>query len=578
MKERAAALPTVLALVAAVLVMGLAMGSLSTLSLQFNRVQLDSTRGELAARSGLARFLADVHKLDAEGELDPLMPSSTTLSDQLPEELVYQEGPYRVVVHFDPSKAGFSTDNLSGDTPRLGWADSDGTPRVPAFSLDLTLRVEGPGQPRTYRAVLKRVWPYAVYATRGPMVLMGQPEHQPTLSFPMPSKIEGDAFTSWLGAVAGGGTVRSGYGLGPLTDPSKLLANVEARAGYHPRRTPDYPMIIGMPVGYNPPPLPIVLDRENDQILYSYDSLVKDFNEAQVDPTFSPGLPQFNDIGNLLDGDFFYDHDLGEEVPPVLVGEEGENQMAGRHRLRRGPVLDPLAQMSGGADPTARFSSAGFVPLNLPLPPDDTATRFGLAPADVEQDDDDGQAPFLLRETLTLTESENSTGGSLSSHYVVDGSVSNRQVLYHGGKLMVREVAAGLVLQGTVLHVKGDLDLGASVLDQPIPISGSGSTLVVDGKLVLGNAHIDAGDQGFVIYAEDIVLKGGGTFYGLMIAANSLTILSQSEQPLKVEGGIMCGGLGGIVLRGAEVKHEPRYLKSVNGGGEYYLSSWTELN
>ena len=85
--RRAAALPTVLALVSAVLVAGLAMGSLSTLSLQFNRRQMDTTRAEMAARSGLAYFLSRTQQFEAgeEQEINPLDPQPISITVVVPE-------------------------------------------------------------------------------------------------------------------------------------------------------------------------------------------------------------------------------------------------------------------------------------------------------------------------------------------------------------------------------------------------------------------------------------------------------------------------------------------------------------
>ena len=139
-----------------------------------------------------------------------------------------------------------------------------------------------------------------------------------------------------------------------------------------------------------------------------------------------------------------------------------------------------------------------------------------------------------------------------------------------------------------------DLNLGASAFEpvdkngngtiepeeRPIQISGSGATLIVNGQLALGNANFNAGDQAFVIFAKDIVIKAGGHFKGLLIASRSITILSQDDDSLYIEGGIACADEdlgGGITIRGAHVKHEPRYLKGINGAGDFYLASWRKI-
>lgn len=595
--RRGAALVTVLALVTVILVAGLAMGSLSTLSLQFNKRQLDRTRSELAARGGLALFLSKMQEYNATSTLNPLVPDSLDLSKLFKEPIVYQQDNYKVTVDFNQYKEGHSVDNLSGELAKLGWPDTD-VPKIPPFSLDLILNVEGPSGLIRYRATLKRVWPFAVYTSVGPVALMGQPEPGTPNPYPQPSHVQGKVYTQWFGDSGNGGTVNTGYGFGPLTDPSDVLANVEARAGYQPTQKLQHPLIIGLNLIKNPTEIPQVVEKRPDEIFYKYSlgQLKRKLNQMETDPVFSPSGPTVVDKKNVLDGDFVYDHDKGVKIGPSLGGDPGDNLHNGEIVLKRGLALDPLAEMKKtGNDPAQAFAGKSFTKVPMSLPPLDTESVFGLSDLTavgggkgngngngavstvVEKDDDDGAEPFLLTKTLKLTEAD-------GAHFEIDGSVSNRQVLYcdtaddaHNG-LFVREVDAGLELQGVVLHVKGDLDLGATQLDKPIPISGAGATLVVDGKLVLGNAHIDAQDQGFVIYAKDIVLKGGGTFYGLMVASNSITILSQEKKPLHIEGALMCGGPGGVTLRGADIKHEPRYLKSINGGGDLVLTCWSKLN
>ena len=166
-KRRAAALPTVLALVSAVLVAGLAMGSLSTLSLQFSRRQMDTTRAEMAARSGLAYFLSKTQQFEAgdEQEINPLDPQPVSMVDIFPDGLQVTEGDYTITMNFGPEQGDYySTDNLAGEEPRIGFHDTDGIPRVPPYGLDLVINVESPRRTHHYRAVLKRYWPFAVYS------------------------------------------------------------------------------------------------------------------------------------------------------------------------------------------------------------------------------------------------------------------------------------------------------------------------------------------------------------------------------------------------------------------------------
>lgn len=590
MSQRGAALAVVLALVSAVLTIGLAMGALSTFSLRMTTRLLDNERSELAARGAVAQLMALLRQHQDEVEFHPLRPDLAPVSERLPETLVFQDGAYRASVHFETSRSGFSTDNLAGESPALGWPDQDSVPRVAPFTLGLVVEVDGPSGRQRFRAGLTRTWPYALYARRGPILLMALPggagrRHAPSL-------VEGDVYTTWEGLQAGGGTLRQGYGFGRLNDPSKVLANLEARQGFQPERPPDHHLLVGCPLGFNPPRSPSLVHSESDseRLFYHYNlaALARHLHDVEDSPNFSPEQRVGVDSGNRLQGDFVYDHSLDAEIPPVVqVGSEHR----GRTRLHRGLALDPLEQIQEATPgPGSSLPHASYQPLLLPRPDYELAEIFELPAGDLEVDDGDGERepPFLLAEDLILTESENSTGGPLSTHYVVEGSVSNRQVVYHrqgpGAGVYIRENRAGLKMQGTVLHVRGDLDLssrtdlegGGSSGSREIEIYGAGATLIVDGQLILGNATVSAQDQGFVLYARDIVLKGGGHFCGLMIAENSITILSQDRE-LTIQGALLCAGLGGITLKGTRIEHDPDYLKSLHGAGDLELSSWYKL-
>jgi hypothetical protein len=496
-----------------------------------------------------------------------------------------EEGEHVVTVHFATGTEGYSRDNLGADAPAVGWPDSDDVPRIPPFGLDVVLNVEGPSTRHRFRAGLKRVWPYALYAKQGPIALMSNPGAE------APTLVKGDIYTAWVQEE--GAITRTGYGYGLLDEPSKVLANLEARAGYQPHLPPRHHLLIGMPLGYNAPRLPsdVQHDSGTDEKFYFYDTaaLVREFDEVEDQAHFSPETLIDNDLPNHLDGDFVYNHRVvGADIPPYI---HSGSSMSGRALNTRGVALDPLGQIDAGSGaPSSTFENAGFQELNLNEPDPTLESRYGLDPSDSNLEYDSGDR-YLLSETLVLTPGENSTGAAVSTHYRIPGSVSNRQVIYNkgpGGRgvgVYVREVKAGMRLQNTVLHVEGDLDLSSLSPDPtavsgapeaPLEIVGAGATVIVDGQLVLGNAHINAQDQGFVLYARDIVLKGGGSFFGLMIAENSITILSQ-QNDLEIKGALMCAGPGGITLKGTKLEHDPEYLKSINGGGDFAIISWKEL-
>jgi hypothetical protein len=592
MRQRGAALPAVLALVAAVLVIGLAMGTLSTLSLHFNRGQLEGMRAELAARGAVAQLLARLRQHDAAGNLNPLKPDPSNIKELFPSGLAFDEGVYHVDIHFDSERDGYSTDNLAGSAASVGWPDSDDVARVPPYSLDVILNVTGPSlKTQHYRTVLQRIWPFALYAKQGPLTLMSIPGPGDLA----PSMVKGDVYTCWMGEEGEGGIQRVGYGLGHLIDPSMVLANIEARAGYQPHKPPNHHLLIGLPMGYNAPVDPSDVHSDSTAqekfFFYGLDRMKRKFDDVEDSANFSPEVLLDVDKGNHLEGDFFYNHKQIAEVPPYI---HPGSSMTGKSVLIRGPGMDPLAQIEEGSGaPSSTFDGAGFERLALHHPNFDLEGKYSLNSADLEYDDGDGSKPhpYLLDDELVLTPTENSTGGALGTHYEIDGSVSNREVIYNKGTsgrgpgLYIREIRSGMRLQNTVLHVKGDLDLSDTKIDTIAPdpdhpsleIVGAGATVIVDGQLILGNAHINAQDQGFVLYAHDIVLKGGGTFYGLMIAENSISILSQ-QNDLEIKGALMCAGRGGITLKGTRIEHDPDYLKSINGGGDFAITSWRKLD
>jgi hypothetical protein len=625
-----------------VLVAGLAMGSLSTLSLQFNKRQMDTTRAELAARSGLAYFLSRVQQFEADEDqqISPLDPKPLAMADIFPNGLQITEGDYTVKMHFDPGEDYYSTDNLVGEVPKIGYHDSDDTPRIPPYGLDLVIVVESPSRTHVYRSVLKRFWPFAVYAKHGTLALMGQPALVPPPSLNTPTKVEGDVYTEWRVTDDDGNPIVfenrvEGYGLGEIDEPSKLLANLEARTGYQPFRVPYHPLILGMIGHLNEPPLKSAIewitDGDRVEAFYHYDKDSwpqygnqwprkwgeKEFSAVDKDLVFPPPSGYYpdviyNEVGNVLEGDLYYSHEANMETREWAVEESTPgsypppdwesqvNVLDGEVHLRRPPARDPLGSIESGDE----LDDSGFEYIDLSPESNTDLMNYAIgelgptSTADWEYDSDTAAA--FLTEDIVLTESEGTVNGvsvTSSPQYTIDGSISNRQVIFDktSETLFIRESKAGLNLQGVTLRVRGDLNLGASAFEgedvngdgeinseDRIQISGAGATLIVDGQLVLGNANINAGDQAFVIYAQDIVIKAGGHFNGLLIANRSITILSQDEEPLYIEGGLACGDKekdfsGGITIRGARIKHEPRYLKGINGAGDFYLASWRKI-
>ena len=595
MKNRGAALAVVLALISVFLIIGLAMGSLSTLSLQFNRRQVEGIRAEMAARSALANLIAKLHTEDVENGIDPLDPQPYRVVDRVGQRLSHQEGAYTVDIHLTQDE-GYSSDNLYGDAPMVGWPDlDDEVPRIPPFTLDLILNVKGPAYTARYRVGIRRIWPYALYTQLGPITLMGNPPsgEDSTNS----TAVRGDVYTSWNGGAAGGGVSYSGYGLEAFDSPFNVLAYLEARSGLHPKVKAQWPLILGELLARNSPLEPD--DRHassTDDIHFSFYSSSHGMPEIPSgnpgDPTFQPTGALFTNGGNSMVGDFEYSYednqqlqlapmvvptplDIGDAVPILGDLPSVENKFHGPTRQRRHLAVDPLAGRAGEILQARSFEAVPTLTAADSL----LETTYGLTDfAAVKSDRRDGVSPLLLTTDLVLQ----------NGHYEIASSITNRQVIFYegtegkGSGLYLRENRVGMQLQNATLLVRGDLDLGATSFEGPNPedritVSGAGATIMVTGKLILGNATINAQDQGLVIYADDIVLKGGGTFHGLMIARNSISILSQDDNPLEVQGALLCQGRGGITLRGTKLEHNPEYLKTINGAGDFTVVSWKKL-
>ena len=576
-RKRGGALATVLGLMAVVLTVGLALGTASTLSLNMVRSDGVERQSALLARSGLAQFQARVWEMDESADFNILEPSTTSLAESFGSGVLIDEPERRCTISFTDDGGAFSTDNLSGETPKSGWMDRGGSGQsVPPFSLEVLLRTEYYGQSRLFRVLMRRTWPYAIYSRRGPVVLMGHPDSSNPDPDAFPSYVRGKIFTAWDGNGHHGGSGPGGYGLGWIATPADLLAHYEARQGYHPTREPWHILMVGLHIGEG---FPVVSEtyRETDDAVYV------SFPPTGI--TVGDNVPWFQtqnariDRNNVVDGEVHYDHSMDMEFPPYVA--EG-NTLNGDFVLHRGLHPDPLADL-----PIP--SMAGAVRV-VPREVEETAMEvFDLDRFTVDESPD----AILLNETLRLSPSVNSTGGATSALYEVPGSLTNRNVLiateditleqreeereYPKDTLFVQETRAGLELQSCTLHIAGDLDLGAENLGTPVQISGNDATIVVDGRLVISGGRIDAGDQGFVIYADHIVLKAGGSYKGLMVARQSITILPEGGNPLVIDGGIMCAGAGGVLLKSIEVRHNPRYLKSVNGAGELMISSWEAL-
>lgn len=598
MTRRGAALPVVLAIITLVLVIGFAMGTLSTLSLQFSQQQATESKVQLAARSTISILLSELRFLSEKQTLNPLDPKPLAIRESFQHGLIHKEQDIKVQLTFDPNKPGYSTSNLDSDMPACGWSDKDGIARIPPFTLDVVLNIESSSGLSRYRVGLRQIWPYAAYTNGGPILLMSKTGLDSTQAIEQPSLVNGHLFTSDITKLNGNTPQQAvGYGLGLVDQPSKLLAFIETRNGRHPADPLINSLTLNVSCRTNLGINPQILEKEStasEQFIYYSDPvLAQTWNTISGDPTFYAANAKVNnDSGNVVNGYLYYNSEGEEQTsgPSLVRGENGSKvTIIKRRKLSADPlaVFDPKSDNLLTGSQGTSFSRLALKESSY----EKLSSAFGLASSStgadsIHYENQDGKAPYLLEEDLILSETENSTGGPLSTHYEVDRSIVNRQVVYDevSETLYTRQTRSGIQLQNIVLHVKGDLDLGsvdpgsaAKVKVSPLSIIGSGATLIVDGRLILGEATINANDKSFVICANDIVLKIGGDFRGLMIAKESISILTSSAMPLNIRGALLCAGAGGITIFGANLEHDPRYLKAINSGGDFQIVSWTRL-
>jgi hypothetical protein len=632
------ALAVVLAVVSILLLAGLALGTLATLSLNLSRQSYLHSRCLLLARSGTAEFIARVARLEASRPLELGRTEPLDLAAHFPDTQILPG----CRVAFDPGREFHSVDNSLSELPAQSWFDR-GTSRhsVPPFTVELVLTVELEGQREVYRALLQRIWPFAAYARRGAVALAGTPDLSGgTVGYPAPTLVKGAVYCGFDGLR--GDLPWAWPGVGGRS-PAERLANLEAGAWTLDLKKGPFNLVsVGEPLSFVPPrafkrplvwrdaqgvqalPMEVpapgraaawVVSTENwvaGDLVYDGQSWVQ-ASPARV----APG--SYADQGNVLEGDaaFPYLEGTSESFQDVSVGPA--SAFRGRVR-RRVQVPDPLSLLQ------VPDTTSGFVAVEIPLLNVEEALSEGEGGPEGKQTGNQrptgsqgGRArgakvsvfipPIrLLTEDLRLSPAENSSGGPTGTRYVLRGSVGNRVVLevrsrlpsqvnwpvwalpdlgvgggpsgagsqgLREGDLVAIEYGAGLELRDCVLVVEGDLDLGASTGDRQPALVGSNATLIVKGNLTLSGGRLDAKDKGMVIYARNIMTRAAGDYRGLLVTPGSLCILPSEAGHLKISGGLVCGAyIRGLFLRSVELRHDPRYLKVLHGLGEFRVTGW----
>lgn len=545
------ALPTVLGVVSVLLTLGLALCTLSTVSLNLARRNYLEARAQLLARSGLAEFVVQLRRMEASMPLPPAVPT-TDLASTFPEVEIVRG----CRLGFRNGLEYRSTDNLYSEFPAQGYLDRGTTAKtVPPFTLELILRVEVEGSRGEFRVLVRRVWPYAAYVDQGPLIMCGFPDDEVAPSHVLGSVYKG---RDWPGPMFENE-------VDPDAQGPRLWVTRRELTRCMVMEVPG-PITLGPRLSQNPAFNPYgqvgSTTLPNACIAGGAPHWFKVEATSRA-PLQVPSGSGTDDPDNHLEGSADLDEDLAGQT--VYVAPRNRFDGTVMHKDLRLNPLD-LLRPAVGAPGTAVTG----LPEVTPGFPDPRPT-------------------FLLNRTLSLD-------GSTTTRWEVDGNLVSRMLwppLDPGedtSTVIVESYPAALELRDCALHVKGDLDLWRPLsLDStytdypPTVLSGTNATLVVDGTLTLGGGRLDSHDQGMVIYARHLVMRAGGEFRGLIVADRSASILPDGTDHLSIQGGIVCGGvpgpdgIPGLVLRSVQLDHDPRYLKTLHAIGSFRLTGWQQL-
>ncbi|MCE7871228.1 hypothetical protein DYH09_12725 [bacterium CPR1] len=561
--RRGLALPTVLGVVSVLLTLGLALCTLSTVSLNLARRNNLEARAQLLARSGMAQLMADLRRIEADLPMPPSIPTVDLVARYPDNEIVPG-----CRIGFLPGLAYKSTDNLYSEFPQAGYLDRGSSARsVPPFTLELILHVQVQGARRDFRALVRRVWPYAAYVESGPLVLCGwlDEELAPGLEV-APSRVEGSVFVGrpWPGNM---------FGNRPDDDADgpRLWATRREFVRCQVTRVPGT-ITLGPALNRNGAFNPYSnVTRRQITTLSHRPSYWYTMSGGEREPLPVPLGEEGADVRNHLDGQVVI---LGDQAPgPGAVYVAPGNQFDGTVSCQRFQV-DPLDILRRMIRPTGGTAVPGIPVLRPSL-------------EDLMAPQEDHRLTFMLGNELTLT-------GETTRRWEVNGNLVNRVLWTDGdtdrGQLIAEAYPASITLRDCALHVKGDLDLWRPLAQDPTyahfpptVLSGTNATLIVDGTLTLAGGRLDSHDQGMVIYARHLVMRAGGNFKGLIVADRSACFLPDGASTLNVQGAILTGGrpgaegIPGMVLRSVNLRYDPRYLKTLHSVGSFRLTGWQQL-
>ena len=87
-----------------------------------------------------------------------------------------------------------------------------------------------------------------------------------------------------------------------------------------------------------------------------------------------------------------------------------------------------------------------------------------------------------------------------------------------------------------------------------------------------------------VLFARNVVMRAQGDYKGMIVARQSLLVLTPSQaddraDQLRIRGGLLAGGAGclDLVLRSTHLTYEPTFLKALHAFGEPTIVAWSDL-
>lgn len=552
--QRGFSLSLVLMVATIVMVVGAAIAALSSMSLNMAAQMLGDARAETLARSVVAQLRWELDQRvwnrtfpniphafpDMAYQQDALRKRFATLP-LFPDEGQHAQGPnMRAWVDFDRTD-WYSIDNLISPAPTSGWTDA-GTTRtsVPPFSVDLVITTglgDTPDQARDVRhfeAVISRAWPYATYTVFAATIIDGD------------SQVRGSVYD-----------LASTVQVGSADDPGAPRERAEVRgdiASGLPQSDAPVKILNGTLSGrirYEVPGWGMSEAHPNPMALFDFTKLMQpiadplDASNTIPPPTggYRP-LPSEN-LGSYPHVSAFQSL-LHLRWPGTVSATQAffdeSDRLLDRVTVWRGSPPQPLTDLS---------PFRGSVRFRPP---------FSLHRVLGEDETDIYINARTLVDSMTLENGYYFTP-SLTNHFSVSSGDGQVEDLWTGNA----DGPATLRLNNAVLRVDGDLDVR--------DLWGDNSTLIVDGDLYLNGGHLEAGNKGMLIMADNVVMETRGDFRGLIAARKNLVLRpTNGGERLSIRGAVLCGGRkAGRLLVDASGRHYTGFES--DGSGAMLINS-----